>query len=111
MTFRNEGVTTYTQEFTGFFVPPVTAQYAFYVVGDDTVDVYISANSSAAPGAMTRIAGLTAASDARGFFTRAGQISSPRTLLASQRYYFQVRHTQNTGNDYFSLGMRIYTQV
>jgi hypothetical protein len=107
----NEGVTSYTQEFTGFFVPPVTANYSFYTLADDTADVYISSGLSAAPSAMTRICGQTTYAGQQGFFTYSSQISAPRLLYASQKYYMRIRHVQIGGQDSFSLGMRIWTEV
>ena len=45
-TIMGNNLNWYIEEQTGFFVPPVSANYSFYVRGDDLVSVELSTTSS-----------------------------------------------------------------
>jgi hypothetical protein len=120
----------YMEEFTGFFVPPVTANYSFYVRGDDhhvsatlspgvgdpytprtllllllpllLQEFYLSTDSS--PANLTRIAYTGYAAT---FFDSSTQISRPLLLRAGQAYFTRVLHREGGGGDYFDSGVRI----
>jgi len=78
------------QDFTGFFVPPVSANYSFYTRGDDAVSIVLSTGEDRAGG--RRIAANTW--NIGTFFWVPEQISAPVWLNAGQRYWFRARHSE-----------------
>ena len=96
------GLGNYTARITGFFVPPISANYTFYVGGDDMADLYVSADEYAANASWAAYATYTAMTD--NWYWRAyGNISQhapARWLQAGKRYYFTSRHRQTYGYDY-----------
>ncbi|XP_041477742.1 fibrocystin-L-like isoform X1 [Lytechinus variegatus] len=75
---------------TGYFVPPRTGDYTFYVRGDDFVHLWLSNNSD--PANAAKIAFTTRATNS---FNDINQRSAKLTLLQNQHYYLETRH-----NDY-----------
>ena len=97
-----EARTYYDELFVGYFVPPVTANYTFFVWGDDLATVFLSPDASPAGKALVA---HNAPSLARKF--SAPHASAPRLLAAGARYYFQAQHSNGAGPHYFMLGARV----
>ena len=94
----------YTQELTGFFVPPVTANYSFWVRGDDYAVVWLSPDASP----VNKVKVAYAGSWVNSWAQYGGQVSAPVALQAGQPYWFQTRHTEGSSQDYFDIGLRIH---
>lgn len=93
----------YVQELSGIFTPPVTANYSFYVRGDDNIVVQLSQSSD--------FAGLTTVASAYGntwaYYQSAGQISAPIPMQAGKAYAFRALHSDQIGPDWFDVSLRI----
>jgi hypothetical protein len=96
----------YTQEATGFFVPPVTANYTFYTRADDLCNVWLSTTDS--PANASLIATTTGYQSF--WWSTASQTSTPQLLQGGKRYWFRVRHADGNGGDFFEVGLRIGTE-
>jgi IPT/TIG domain/PA14 domain len=100
----NEVSTSYVEELTGFFVPPVSAVYSFYLRGDDAVTLELSTDSN--PSNLKTLANMGSPSNY--FALNSNQISSNVSLVAGTPYYMRVRHSQISGSDFFDVGIRIF---
>jgi hypothetical protein len=82
------------ERFTAFFVPPFTANYSFYVGGDDVAEVQLSVNESDA--AATVIASMPSWCDfdKEGFYNFPSQISRRIPLVAGKRVWFRAKWVQ-----------------
>lgn len=85
-------------------MPPVTANYTFYVRGDDHVTLYLSTTSS--PENKTRIA-YTGGYKPR-YLDAPHQTSEMLFLQAGQRYHTDLVHREYGGGDFFEVAMRIH---
>ena len=97
--------TYFVEDLRGLFIPPVTANYSFWVRGDDAAYVWLS--SSASPAGARLIASSPTYTTA--FYGAASQISAPLSLVAGRPYYFQARHLQYSSWTDFFVGLRIHT--
>ena len=102
--YNNEVATLYSQLLVGYFTPPVTANYSFYLRGDDSIALFLSTDET--PGNKTLIASVPGYTPS--FWSYASQESTPRNLIAGQRYWMQVQHLQGTGGDFLDVGMRVF---
>lgn len=89
---------------TGFIRAPVSGSYTFAVSGDEVVQLYLSTDATAANKAL--IASTTTATAFRDFAANASQQSTPRTLVAGQRYYVELLHKEDTGADHWSVAWK-----
>ena len=88
----------------GYFVPPITTNYTFYIASDDYSDLFMSPNES-----ESSIALLSFSAGWSGhYWTRSGQISTPRWLVAGKRYFMRARQQENGGGDHLFVAMRIH---
>ncbi|CAK0851812.1 unnamed protein product, partial [Prorocentrum cordatum] len=124
------GGSNYQFEAEGFFVPPLTANYTFYVAGDDTVVLELGRNSSfdslqrvaSCPDSVTK--SWYAEVNPHAWFyhgdirTNASttvlevtgpdkQVSEPISLAAGERYAFRLLQTEWYGSDWYRLGMKV----
>jgi hypothetical protein len=103
---------TYGQTLVGFFAPPVTANYSFYVRGDDNVAVWLSPTANAT--GLRFIAGNPFYTP--NFFAPAtsaatnGQVSAPQYLEAGRLYAFRAIHQEGTGEDWLDVAVRVHTE-
>lgn len=85
--------TNFVEDLQGFFVPPVTANYSFWVRGDDSAYVWLSTSRD-----PSRVRLIAQTSTTQSFATNPSQqISAPQYLIAGQPYWFQARHFQYGG--------------
>lgn len=89
---------------TGFIRAPVSGTYTFAVSGDDVVELYLSTDSNPANKAL--IASSTTWTAFRDFTASPSQQSAPRTLVAGQRYYVELLHKEEIGNDHWSVAWK-----
>jgi hypothetical protein len=97
--------TFFAEDMQGVFVPPVTANYSFWVRGDDASYVWLSKTSN--PAGAVQIASSPGAT--QDWYGYSSQISAPQYLIAGQSYFFQARHLQLGGWTDFYVGVRIHT--
>jgi endoglucanase len=81
----------------GYIYPPTTGSYTFWIAGDDACQLNLSTDGS--PANATIIAQVTSWTNSRAWTTYSSQQSTPRTLMAGQKYYVEVLHKEGTGND------------
>ena len=98
----------YADRFAGFFVPPVSANYSFYVASDDMSELWLSPDQFAANASMVASVQTWSATPWIYWSTMSTAISSPKYLVAGKRYYIQVRHQQAGSVDFCFLGVRIF---
>lgn len=95
----------YGTRVTGFIVPPVTGNYTFAASGDETVELYLSTDSSAANRSLIARVGSSTAFrqwDAN----PALQQSAPIPLVQGRRYYVELLHKEGTGSDHWCVAWR-----
>ena len=95
----------YVQEQTGFFVPPVSANYSFWVRGDDRAAVFLSTDASPARAARVAYTDTFVPSWA---VDPAAQQSAPVALEGGRPYWFAVRHVDYSANDFLDVGLRVH---
>jgi regulation of enolase protein 1 (concanavalin A-like superfamily) len=89
----------------GFIVPPVSGAYRFMLSGDDQAEFWLSDGTSKFSKQL--LAKVTAGTGYASWSEQPAQQSGIVNLAAGQRYYFEVLHKENTGNDHVSLGWEI----
>ena len=103
---RNEATYTYQQLLEGLFTPPVTANYTFFVRGDDAVAIFLSADHTAA-----RLAGPVASANVWSHWVPGWSAApAPVLLTAGRQYYFSAQHQQAWGPEYIDVAMRIHAE-
>lgn len=90
----------YGTRVTGYIVPPVTGSYTFAVSGDETVELYLSTDATAANKSLIASVGSATA------FRAWGTPSAARTLTQGVRYYVELLHKEGTGSDHWSVGWK-----
>ena len=103
---QNPQLFWYFQQLRGFFVPPVTANYSFFVQADDTARVYLSSNASATGERLV----ASQPSWCGDFLCYPQQISAPVALVGGLPYWFRVTHQQGPGASYVNVGLRIFSE-
>ncbi|MEM9773706.1 MAG: PKD domain-containing protein [Chloroflexota bacterium] len=92
----------YGARYLGFIVPPSTGDYIFYTSSDDASDVYLSTDES--PANVSRIAYVTRWTPNMDWGRESNQVSAPISLVAGQKYYFEVHHKEGGGGDNLAVG-------
>jgi hypothetical protein len=93
---------TYGQQFIGYFVPPTSGAYTFWIASADAGDVYVSTTDQ--PANKVKVCYLRLGSGYRQWTANATQKSAPINLVAGQRYYFEVLQKEQNGFDCLSVG-------
>lgn len=87
----------------GTITAPVTAEYTFWISGDDQVELWLSSTSDRF--SKEKIAWRRTASGYQGWGTRSGtQQSASVTLQAGQSYYIEALVKNESGSDHMSIG-------
>ncbi|WP_375419057.1 T9SS type A sorting domain-containing protein [uncultured Hymenobacter sp.] len=90
----------------GYFCPPQSGAYTFYIAGDDQSELWLSTTDN--PASKVRIASCTGwTSSARDYNRYPSQKSVAINLVQGQRYYIEARHKQGWGPGYVSVAMRL----
>jgi hypothetical protein len=74
----------------GYVIPPVDGNYIFWIASDANSELWLSTNNN--PANVVLIAYIPGNSQ-----------SSPKSLVAGQKYYVEVLHKAGTGNDNISV--------
>jgi hypothetical protein len=97
------GSSAYAQRIRGFLIPPTTGNYTFWVSADDLAELWLSTNSN--PVNKVRIAYQTSSWASPSEWNKyASQKSSTVALVANQKYYIEVLHTETAGLDHIQVG-------
>ena len=95
---------SYGTRVTGFVRAPITGTYTFAVSGNDVVQLYLSTDASSSN--KTLIASTSSATAFRDFGANASQQSVPLNLVAGQRYYVELLHKEDVGDDHWSVAWK-----
>ncbi len=82
----------------GYLIPPATGTYNFWIASDDSSELRISSNASAAS-AVVR-ASVNGHTDPKQYNKYGSQASAGITLTAGQVYYVEVRQKDGGGGDH-----------
>jgi hypothetical protein len=85
----------------GFIRPKVSGTYTFMVSGDDQTGFWLS--TSISPIDKQLIASVPGFSPLKDYDKYASQRSGTIQLEANKRYYFELKHKEGGGGDYFSV--------
>jgi len=104
---RNQG-SSFSTETTGWFVPPLSANYTFLMRGDDYH--YLEMDLSGGD----RLSGLRTISGCGGYepdWLDCGHMESPKAYLEAGRpVLFRTRHAESGGGDFFEVAVRIHLE-
>jgi hypothetical protein len=93
----------YGARYRGYFVPPISGGYYFYIASDDASELWLSRDAS--PATRVRLAYLTGWTDSRNWTANASQKSGLIQLAAGQKYYIEALHKEGQGGDHLSVGV------
>jgi hypothetical protein len=88
----------------GYITPPSNGQYRFFLNSDDDSQFFLSSSDS--PAAAALVATVPGWASRGDFSKYSSQKSSDFTLLAKNRYYFEIRHREGNGGDRFSVAWK-----
>ncbi|OGE73553.1 MAG: hypothetical protein A3I07_03870 [Candidatus Doudnabacteria bacterium RIFCSPLOWO2_02_FULL_42_9] len=90
----------------GYVVPSLTADYTFYIAGDDNADLFLSPNDNP----YDRVLIATNATDSSNYTAPLewnkypSQASEPIQLVSGQRYFIEARQKEAYSNDNIAVG-------
>ena len=82
----------------GYFHPPVTGEYTFWIISDDESQLFLSPEGSSSHAVM--IARCIRSAPLGNWTRYAGQQSMPITLEAGKKYYIEAIYKENIGSDH-----------
>jgi hypothetical protein len=119
----------YANRLMGFFVPPVTGDYVFFMNSDDDADLFLSTDATSANKRLIALEAGWAGSGLGWSQTggggdslaqrRSDQFTDPATgtqpytsgihMLAGQKYYMEGVHKEGGGGDYFAVTYKLFS--
>lgn len=93
----------YGQRVRGYFRPPTTGAYTFYIASDDNSELWLSTTDQAAN--KVKIASVTSWTSSRQWTKYTSQKSAAITLTAGQRYYIEALQKEGGGGDNLAVGV------
>jgi len=91
----------YGTRVSGFLAPPVSGPYRLAVSAADTALLFLAADTN--PASRQLVASVPAATGFRDFTRFTNQLSPPTWLASTQRYYVELLHGADAGDDHFSV--------
>ncbi|HSA00206.1 MAG TPA: PA14 domain-containing protein [Candidatus Paceibacterota bacterium] len=99
---------SYGQRLTGWLVPPVTGTYLFYLAADDAAQVFLSTDHSPYhKQLMVQETTPIPYRSWRGTDQHPARVSAGIPLVAYKRYYLEVLHKEDAGNDNVALAWQL----
>jgi fibronectin type 3 domain-containing protein len=92
---------SYGSRFLGYLNPVTSGSYTFWIAGDDVGFLLLSTDDD--PANLGVIAYVLDPTGWRAWDTYSSQQSSPISLVAGQKYYIEVLHKEDTGDDNVSV--------
>lgn len=92
----------YGQRIRGYFVPPVTGTYRFWIASDDNSVLMLSPDESSSN--VREIASVADWTSSRQWTKFASQKSADIPLTANRAYYMEVLHKEGGGGDNLAVG-------
>lgn len=86
-----------------FIYAPVTGEYTFNIISDNEGQAWLSSGESSDPADLSVICHAPNSSGVDNHDAYASQTSPPMTLQAGQYYYFEFKHKENAGSDYYKM--------
>lgn len=87
----------------GYFVPPISGVYYFYIASDDYSELWLSSNATAAGAA--KVAYVSGWTSSRAWTTYASQKSAAINLVTGQTYYIEALQKEGSGGDNLAVGV------
>ncbi len=84
----------------GYLHPPVSGDYTFYVAGNDATRLIFQVDTGAPPQIISQSFSSTSVGE---WYAYSSQASSPQSLIAGQKYYFEFLHKEGYGGDHFQV--------
>jgi len=88
---------SYGTRISGYLYPPETGSYTFWIASDANSELWLSTDSN--PENASLIANVSGFTNRRQWDKYPQQQSLPISLNAGQKYYIEVLHKEDTGND------------
>jgi hypothetical protein len=83
----------YVEIISGFFSPPFTGEYQFYLSSNGPSQLWFSPNNASTTGLVEIATQSNWGTNYRSFFNNpTTQISAPQLLVEGNYYYFELRH-------------------
>ena len=96
---------SYSRLLTGYFQPPVSGAYTFWIASDDASRLYLSTDETAAN--KSQIATVSGYTGFQSWDSQAGQKSTAFNLVAGKVYYMEVQHNEGGGGDHVSVAWQV----
>src|SRR3954465_12256722 len=87
----------YGQRCRALITAPVSGSYTFWIASDDASALYLSTDDS--PNTKVQIASVSTWTASREWTKEANQQSTPRSLVAGQKYYIEALMKEGSGGD------------
>jgi hypothetical protein len=100
LTYRNIG-DNYGATVRAFLIAPYTANYTFWIAGNNQSELYLSSNES--PGNMSQIARVPYLTSEQDWYENSSQQSTSIALQAGQVYYLETRHKESSSDDHLAV--------
>lgn len=102
---RMQGPTDWADEYgvrlRGWLIPPQDGSYTFWTAADDSAELWLS--TDALPANASLIASVSARTNPLQWNKYPQQQSAPINLRAGHKYYIELLHKENTGDDHFAV--------
>ncbi len=97
---QGESGDNYGTQIHGYYYPPMSGYYRFYVAGDDNVQLWLSSDDN--PDNSKLVADHLGWTNTRQWNKYASQVSDWVYLRANKKYYIRGLHKEGTGGDNFA---------
>jgi len=99
LVYPTDGREQYGARITGYFIPPSTEEFTFYVRSDDASELWLSTDAN--PANLVKIAEETGCCN-----TFSVHPSGSIPLVAGQRYYIQLLYREGGGGDFGQVAVK-----
>jgi hypothetical protein len=90
----------YAQRMRGYVYPPATGNYTFWIASDDTSELWLSTDDSAAGKKLIAKGNVVPP----GTWPEGDSKSQPVPLVAGKRYYIEALHKEGAAQDFLAVG-------